>query len=374
MERCSLTGVAKAAGVSAATVSYALRGHPKIPERTVRRIRRIAERLGYTAHPSVATLMAHIRMSRMPRNPEKLAFVWIEDREAASNLAFNRQIIAGARSRARILGYDLEEFALTAPGMTAPRLSQILKSRGIAGVVFSGCDRRTGVEIEMDWTAHATAIIGHAVWNPELHRAAHHHFMGVRRIMLELGARDYRRPAALLDSIVNERACRTWEAAFCAYHPQPARARTAILKLTEFREDLVRRWLERLRPDALVVAKPVTQALVRPVLESLGLDPGIAVIDISSDKSSLSGVDPDYPMVAGNAVDLVLGQIYHNERGVPSHPKHLLFEGHWIEGGSLRRLGADGDVECRGAGPPGRRGGREAQPSRDRIHAGIRLL
>lgn len=336
MDCCTLTAVARAARVSVATVSYALRNHPKIPARTAQRIRRIAGRLGYKPHPSVATLMAHIRTARMPKNPETLAFVWIEGNVTGSNLAFNRQIVTGARARANALGYALDEFWLSASGMTPQRMSQILKSRGITGVVFSGCDRRTGVEIEMEWDAHSTAIIGNAVWNPELHRAGHCHFMGFRHIMLELEARGYRRPVALLETLVNERACRAWEAAFYAFHPQPARARTAVLRFLELELAVVRRWLERTQPDVLVVSKPWFVRPMRGLLREMGISADFAVVDLTGSAAALAGIDPDYAMIAGNAVDLVLGQIYRNERGVPEKPKKVLFEGQWIEGDSLR--------------------------------------
>lgn len=336
MDRCTLTTVARAARVSVATVSYALRHHPKIPASTAQRIRRIASRLGYKPHPSVATLMAHIRTARMPSQPERLAFVWIEGNATASNLAFNQQIVAGARARAKVVGYELEEFRLSEPGMTPQRMSQILKSRGIAGIVFSGCDRRTGVAIEMDWDAHATAIIGNAVWNPELHRAAHYHFMGFRRIMLELEARGYRRPAALLEALVNERACRAWEAAFFAFHPNPAGARNSVLRFHELEPAVVRRWLERTQPDVMIVSKPWFVRPVRGWLREMGISADFAVVDLTGSASELAGIDPDYAMIAGNAVDLVLGQIYRNERGVPEKPKKVLFEGQWIEGDSLR--------------------------------------
>ncbi len=144
--------------------------------------------------------MAHIRSARRPKSREKIAFVWIENQSGGENAAYHPQCLAGARRRAEELGYGLEEFRLTDPNMTAPRLSGILKARGIIGVVFSSCERRQGMSLQMDWSAHAMAIIGNARWDPELHRAGHYHYMNMRRIMLELVMRGYTRPSALINA------------------------------------------------------------------------------------------------------------------------------------------------------------------------------
>ena len=335
MERCTLTTIARAAGVSVSAVSYALRNHPKIPRPTALRIQRLARRLGYKTHPAVAALMSHIRSARQPRYAEKIAFVWVEADPTDSNASFNRQIVAGARARAEQLGYQMEEFWLTTPGMTPRRLSEILKARGIAGIVFSACDRKTGIQLEMDWSAHAAAIIGNARWEPELHRAGHYHFLGMRRVLQELARRGYERPVAFLEEVVNERASRAWEAAFLAYHPIPYDARRFLRRFLELDPAATRKWLQRIRPDAIIVSKPMFVAPLRRLAAELGQAPGFAVLDLLGQRGKLAGIDPGHRLVAANAVDLVMSQLYHNERGVPAEPKKLLFEGHWIEGHSL---------------------------------------
>src|SRR5258708_2961637 len=336
MESCTLTTIARAANLAVSTVSYALRNNPKIPPETRQRIKRLAEQMGYKPHPAVSTLMAHIKSARLPKSPTKIAFVWLEQEMAGLNSAFNRQSIAGARQRAQERGYLLEEFRLFDPGMTSRRLSEILKARGISGVVFSGCDRRTSISLEMDWNSHAVAIIGNARCSPELHRAGHYHYMGMRRIMLELAARGYQRPVAVLESVVNERASRTWEAAFLAYHPAPSRARTALKKMVDLDPKVLGTWLRKCRPDVLIVTKQVFIAPLKKTLGRARNDMGFAVISLEESITTVSGVNPGHDMIAANAVDLVLGQLSRNETGIPGEPKELLFDGHWVEGNTLR--------------------------------------
>ncbi|HEY0944724.1 MAG TPA: LacI family DNA-binding transcriptional regulator [Opitutaceae bacterium] len=340
MERCTLTTIAQAARVSVSTVSYALRNHPKIPPETALRIQQLAAELGYKAHPSVAALMAHIRSARQPSSAEKIAFVWIEVAPTEANIPFNQQIIAGARARAVQLGYEMEEFWLAEPGMTSRRLGEILRTRGITGIVFSACDRKTGVQLEMDWPAHAMAIIGNARWNPELHRAGHYHYMGMQRVLHELELRGYRRPAVLLERVVNERAHRAWEAAFLVHHPLRSQAKTLLKPFSILDPKEVKPWCERVRPDAIIVTKPLFVEPLRAAIGAASSEIGYAVLDLLGGHGHLSGIDPVHSMVAANAVDLVVSQLFHNERGVPSEPKKLLFEGRWIEGRTLRQAPA----------------------------------
>ena len=59
--RVTMRDVARALGVDPSTVSLALRAHPKIPAETRERIRRAAEKLGYTPDPMLGALASYRR-------------------------------------------------------------------------------------------------------------------------------------------------------------------------------------------------------------------------------------------------------------------------------------------------------------------------
>ena len=59
--RPTLRSLAAEAGVSAMTMSLALRGSPGVSVTTRRRLRRLAESRGYRPDPHVARLMHHLR-------------------------------------------------------------------------------------------------------------------------------------------------------------------------------------------------------------------------------------------------------------------------------------------------------------------------
>lgn len=328
----TIAQIAAAAGVARATASYALSGHPKIPAMTAARVRAAAKRLGYRPNPQVAALMAHIRQARPVTAGERIAFVWVHTPKAETRSdAFLQLVFHGARRRAAELGYQLEEFWTEERGMKDLRLSDILKARGIVGVLFSPVMHEPTVRLAFEWTAFACAVIGYAEWIPELHRAGHHHYHAMSLTLQELARLGCKRPAVILDSEVNERGRRAWQASFLVFHPTPRLAPALVLAgLPQSRQQL-KTWLSRHRPDAVIIH---TSEMVRRFEAWCPADerPLVAVLHWSPDLQWTSGVDLRFDLVAENAVDLVVSQLMANERGVPAVPRVTLFPGQWVQG------------------------------------------
>jgi LacI family transcriptional regulator len=322
--------VAARAGLSLATVSYALRNHPKIPAPTREHVLRVAQELGYRPNPRVASLMAHIRRARGPSAGERIGFVWVHTpKEETREDPFLRVVLAGAQQRAEQLGYQIEEFWTEDRSMSDRRLSNILKSRGITGVLFSPVMHEVTVALNFEWEAFACAVIGHARWNPEQHHAGHHHYHGMRSTLEELERLGCKRPAVILNPEVNERGRRAWQAAFLVFHPTPRKAPGLILPKMPASAAAMRRWLRLHAPDALILHRA---DMVRQV--QAWLKPGdstrLCCLHWSPDLKGVPGIDQRFDLVAGNAVDLVVSQLIANERGLPETPRVTLFPGQWI--------------------------------------------
>jgi LacI family transcriptional regulator len=251
----TLQQIARTAGCSLATVSYALRDDPRIRPATRAHVQQVAGELGYRPNPRFSALMSHIRRSRPVVAGERIAFVWVHtSRSESARDPFLQRIFQGARARAEALGYRLEPFWTAERGMTDRRLSQVLKSRGITGVLLSPVMHEAEVTLDLEWSNFAPAVIGSARWNPELHHAGHHHYLAMRMALERLAAAGCRRPMAILEDDVNERARRAWQAAFLVYHPQPDAAGALLMVgSADDRRALARR-IKESRPDALVVS------------------------------------------------------------------------------------------------------------------------
>ena len=328
----TLQQIARAADCSLATVSYALRDDPRIRPETRTAVQKIATQLGYRPNPRFAALMSHIRNSRPVAAGERIAFVWVHTSRAESAKdPFLQRVFLGAKARAEALGYELEQFWTAERGMTDRRLSQVIKSRGIVGLLLSPVIHEAEVTLDLEWSCFAPAVIGSARWSPELHHAGHHHYLAMRMTLEKLAAAGCRRPMAILEADVNERARRAWEAAFAVFHPTRAAAAELLwIGLPEDRRVVAQR-LEANRPDAVVVSDPATIQRFRALNIGGAADLPVFNLHWLPSAPEVGGVDQSYDMVAANAVDLVVSQLNSNETGAPAWPRMLLFPGRWVE-------------------------------------------
>ncbi|MEI6465083.1 MAG: helix-turn-helix domain-containing protein, partial [Verrucomicrobiota bacterium] len=123
----TMADVARRAGVHAATVSRALRDDPRITPAQRKKVRRVAEELGYRTNPLVAALMSARRAGLPPAY--KATFACLTRYPAEQAAKFHRdygELLAGARARALAQGYRVEEFNTHAPDLSARRLTEIL--------------------------------------------------------------------------------------------------------------------------------------------------------------------------------------------------------------------------------------------------------
>lgn len=329
----TLKAIAQRAGVSLATVSYALRKHPKIPEETRALVTQAAESLGYRPNPRVASLMAHIRRAHTRAHQERLAFVWVHtSRTEARENPFLRNVFAGAKERAGQTGFALEEFWTVDLGMTDRRLEQILRARGIVGVVLSPVTTAEAtITLDWDWRHFAPAVIGNVTWIPELHHAGHHHFLGMRMALQELEQLGCVRPATVIERTSNERSKRAWEAAFLTHHRQP-KAAPRLVRVTDAADHRgITAWLQTTGADSLVVSGNalLENPTLLPACRKLGL--GVYTLHWeAATPREIGGIDQCYDRVAAHAVDLVAAQLNANETGVPDLASIMLFPGRWV--------------------------------------------
>ena len=129
-----LRKIALAAGVSHSTVSRALRGNPLISAAQRDRILKIARDMGYRPDPGIARVMAEVRGAGSGARKHSLAVLLCGSPAGLRWLPVT-QILHGIRQRCDQLGFALDELTLDAD-MSASRLLDILKARGLEGVLL----------------------------------------------------------------------------------------------------------------------------------------------------------------------------------------------------------------------------------------------
>jgi DNA-binding LacI/PurR family transcriptional regulator len=333
------------AGVSRTTVSLALRNSPKLPAETRERILDLAAKKGYVPDPLVSTLMNRLRTNRAMRSAEKLAYLtWWNYAEEWRSSPNEVNYYEGARERAAQLGYELEHIWAREPKMTFARLSKILYTRAIRGVILAPLLRAKG-HVSLDWQHFSAAAISFTLVRPDLHRVSHGHYGGMLLIMRKLRHLGYRRIGLAIFADQLERVNNAWLAGFLvSQEASPLRNRVPHLLMPrpcDFNKFRV--WVDQHRPD--VIISNTTEPL--DFLGKMGLripqDIGYASLDRVTANDPWAGIDQQARIVGGAAVELVSAQLQHNEFGLPSHPKTIMLDGVWRDGPTVlsRRPGKE---------------------------------
>ncbi len=339
-EFVTLRAVAKKAGVSHTTVSLALRGDPRILPVTRKRVARVAESMGYKRDAGLSTLMSHLRNIRKKPVKASLGFVtaW-PTRDGWQVSANHRRFFSGVQARANELGYGLDEVWLLQPGMTAGRMTKILRSRGIRGLILQSLPNAGG-RLSLSWDHFACVTKGLTVAEPALHRVTSWHYEDMRMVFSEVTKYGYRRVGLVLSAALNDRVDHAWVAAYYVFQNNlPAEDRVVPLLLEKGAGlDAFAKWYYLTRPQVILFSdQPVPKWIAH-----LGLripdDVGIASLDLSPELAPMSGLDSEPESLGIAAVDLLVGQLQAYEYGIPKHEKVISIKGTWIKGKTLRDI------------------------------------
>lgn len=335
--KVTMADVARAARVSRATVSLALRHRTEIPEATRRKVHVAAQRLGYVPHPLVSALMA-TRRGKNRAFQASLAFLTAyptKDGWRTTSQAY-AALFTGAKARAQQLGYALQEVWLRDPRVDARRQSQILQARGIQGVLVSPLPAEDAVIPMIAWEAFSVLAVGYSMRKPAFHRISHDYFHGMALALQQCRAKGYRRVGFFLDRRVSQVIAHLWHAAYLAEQKTTPGAEPIEPLLAERWDDpQILRWLKQERPDALICLDAWRLQAIRHVPSSLPL------ICLNTDESPhpLPGIRRDFSLIGHAAVDRLVSLVQTNQRGTPDRVQTVLLEGEWTHGDRLARRG-----------------------------------
>jgi LacI family transcriptional regulator len=339
--RPTLRSLAAEAGVSVTTVSFALRGSPEVSVATRERLQRLARARGYRSNPLVAAVFSQVRARKPHGDHHVIAYLntwWPKHGWETCNTKTGQ--FRGAAQRATDLGFRLENFWVREPRMTPARLAQILKARGVRGVLV-GPLQNQGEPLHFPWQDFALATIGYSLRAPAVPRACHAHFRGMYRAMDELIARGCSRIGYVTSRDLEERVNSLWGAAFrFNQHRLPAKNRLEPLVFPgEADAEGLQRWLVKTRPEAIVNTVPGLFEHLTALEWRVPADIGFVHLDLPTHlkAAKVTGVDQLWEMVGAGALDLIASQLYTNTYGIPPHPVTHLIEGSWIEGDTLAR-------------------------------------
>lgn len=332
-KRITLRELAGLAGCSAVTVSLALRNHPRISVQMRDTVHRLAEKHGYTRDPVVSTLMNRLRSSRRSRPVDKIGVLtWWDTPNGERMLPYGVQSHTGICRRAEMLGYTAEFIWAKEPGMTAKRLSQILHTRSIRGIIMTTMARARG-HVSLDWSHFAVATLGYSILKPPLHRATYSHFQGMVIALRTLRLRGYRRIGIANTLEQEDMANDAWLSAYLGYHYR-TEGKITVPPLLLPAWDLSRysAWLKKYSPDVVLSNNIKPLEFLRELGYRVPEEIGYASLDCMPGTTEYAGISQPRDRVSARAVDLVVEQLENNEYGLPEVPKIVMVEGFWQNG------------------------------------------
>lgn len=324
------------------TVSRVLRNSPHVAPATRQRVCAAITRAGYRPNPQIKRLMSIVRSAKRREVHAVIGVVrdaLVED--ALHDSAYQYVSLADIRARAEPHGYATEEFFLDRGGLTAARLTAILRARGIEGLLVSPQSSR-GICAKLDQRYFAMVTFGYGLQSPALHRASTNMMQGILIALRELREMGYRRVGLAITEWIDARADHAYSGALL-FHQQniPAEERLPLLIFPENNpasgRDAFCSWARKYRPEAVISFHTyVPEWLTRDLGWRIPEDVGLVAHDWTETMHGFAGIHHRRAFVAAAAVDLLATQLSHHERGVPEVPQQILVQPAWVPGPSVR--------------------------------------
>lgn len=255
--------------------------------------------------------------------------------------AFFRALYAGARSRAEQRGYQLSPFWLYRDGMSGERFSEILRTRGISGMLFNPFPDH-GAKLDLVWNNFSVVAHGLSLVSPIFHRTSNDHHQSMMLAMVECQRRGYRRPGFTMDDATTVRLEYRWEAAYLVACAKFGFATIPPLLLgARWQPDEIARWARREEVDVVIglfLEEQVDELAGRGIGAA---EVGLLSLSVASQGSPLSGIRQNPSAMGAVAADQLVNMVERNETGIPDEPITLTIEGIWNEGRTVRKRGGE---------------------------------
>lgn len=327
--------IATQAGVGKATVSLALRDDPRIRPETRRKIKEVADRLGYRSNPTVAALMAQLRASREPKFQATLAFMNACPNDSElKDLSTYQSWLRGVKERAHVLGYEIDYFWLHEPEINSSRRLKILQSRNIKGMIFAAVFDDSSIQVNDNilFPGFASVAIGRKLVDPSPHYACNDQYDTALKGMTQIYAKGYSRPGL----VISEQMDRAVEYRFSAGYNTAQKSSKFAEGLTPLyftNEGDFLDWFRKNSPDAILTDKTILRDWVKKLPG--GDKVGFAHLDWDPKLTEWAGTNQNNDKVGAAAVDILIGQIHRNEFGLPPFPRSMMIGSTWVNGNSL---------------------------------------
>lgn len=335
--RPSLRQLARELGVSAMTVSLALRGARGLSAATAERVRKAAMERGYYPDHELSRLAQLMRRGRKPGFRSTLAFLnAFPEPDRIEHEPYMHGLWQGATARAERLGYRIEQHWLGEPGLSLRRLSEILSARGIKGILVPPLPDGASLPA-LDWSRFVGIALtdSHAV--PQLLRVAPDNALAIEIALRETTRLGYRRPGLWMPEAFDVRTQRLNSAPFLRWLHE-RRLNPGLMLIEEPSQRVLASWLRRLKPDVLICPHfDGYSQLWRKTVAGFATPPAFVSLTWSAPNKQFAGIDKRTEEIGAFGVDLLINALTQGRVGFQEEPPTLRVPGSWREGPSCPR-------------------------------------
>lgn len=340
--KSTLRNLAEQCGVSTATVSRALSGHPNVRADVRNRILAEARNHGYMRNHLVSSLMAHVRKDRAQQFTGNLAMVHIPSPRQPNILPMQQRIIAGATQRAAELGFHLDVFSLGGKENLKPQsLGRILQARGVSGAIFlhpNSNDATAG----FPWEHFASLHIDYPSIELHHHTVSLDHHFTLTTALQRLRSLGYKRAGLFIARHKDERLIHKWSAAFRSFQEnQGGIGKVPVFMREQITKPELLAWWRENQPDLII--GHVDQAVQWFEEEGVAIPATLAYFNLNWNERTqpCAGLDLRPELHGIVAVETLAAQIHRNERGLPQDPRTVMISGKWVDGPTLKATAAN---------------------------------
>lgn len=333
----SIRQIAKLAGVSAMTVSYALRQSENVSPETKEKILKIAKEHGYVSDPAVSNFMSQLRSKYRSEKPlGTIAFINSYPNKNEWNLWKTRKrLMEGLVQRAAERRYEFQEYYIKAADMSSERLSKLLRRRKIQGVILGNPVQGIG-HLSLKWDWFSAVIQGYGIIKPDLHRVTSNHMANMFTALRNLKKYKFSSIGYVKRTSSDLHNMGTFTAAYDYFAPTLFKRVVPTLNSPNFFYAGLTEWYYKYKPEVII---SLNDRVYRELVGAgIKIPEQVSFINLNIDhpNTRITGIDPQFEMLGAASVDLVIDMIMNGQTGIPTAPKYVMVKGRWNKGETVR--------------------------------------
>jgi LacI family transcriptional regulator len=327
--------IARQLGVSAMTVSMALRNHPRISPVMCLKVQDAARKLGYRADP----LLSHWGGMRWKRSRPGfrgvLAYISSQESpETTSPVLWEAQSLAGQ------LGYEMQPFCSSEKN-SPDRLGRQLYHRGIRGVLIERVESQPFLET-FPWDRLAAVECNYGYSDFPCHRVGLERYNEVVTAWKKAVETGHRRIGLVLlqERKSTDRDTRIGAMDYCQQHlfshlPRLPLTMAPGWSAPDAAIKQLRSMIQRQRPDALLLFNGFFVHLCRAINPAILKGTSLINLMLQNQQGDESGLLEDPKIVARTSVHLLDSMLRTGQIGRPESRQVILMAKPWVDGNTL---------------------------------------